>query len=163
MAGFRKRTGRHSGGRCARETSMDSLIATARVHSRRRSLGVLKRVALRDDAPALALRGIAMATARRFWFERRSCCEVRARLRSERGRGPRQVRSSPRPRLHSSRATWLACQGARGGARDARRATATLSTPRMRGISRSGASPDRRIDEAERTLAELHPAPSLPH
>src|ERR1700677_4715144 len=41
---------------------MDSLItAAARALAAGDSLGALKRVALRDDAPALALRGIAMA------------------------------------------------------------------------------------------------------
>src|SRR5437660_5420870 len=41
---------------------MDSLItAAARALSVGDPLGALKRVALRDDAPALALRGIAMA------------------------------------------------------------------------------------------------------
>src|SRR5512144_3221048 len=41
---------------------MDSLItAAARALAAGDALGALKRVALRDDAPALALRGIAMA------------------------------------------------------------------------------------------------------
>src|ERR1700761_5602192 len=41
---------------------MDSMIsAAARALARGDALGALKRVALRDDAPALALRGIAMA------------------------------------------------------------------------------------------------------
>src|SRR4051794_41002142 len=41
---------------------MDSLItAAARALARGDALGALNRVALRDDAPALALRGIAMA------------------------------------------------------------------------------------------------------
>src|SRR6188768_1298493 len=41
---------------------MDSLItAAARALAAGDPLGALKRVALRDDAPALALRGIAMA------------------------------------------------------------------------------------------------------
>src|SRR5258706_585989 len=41
---------------------MDSLIAAAaRASARGHALGALKRVALRDDPPALALRGIAMA------------------------------------------------------------------------------------------------------
>src|SRR5207302_671689 len=45
-----------------RMDSLDSLItAAARVLSAGDPLGALKRVALRDDAPALALRGIAMA------------------------------------------------------------------------------------------------------
>ncbi len=41
---------------------MDSLItAAARAVEAGDPLGALKRIALRDDAPALALRGIAMA------------------------------------------------------------------------------------------------------
>src|SRR5947209_15543566 len=41
---------------------MDSLItAAARALAAGDAIGALKRVALRDDAPALALRGIAMA------------------------------------------------------------------------------------------------------
>src|SRR6478672_13373844 len=41
---------------------MDALIsASARALAAGDALGALKRVALRDDAPALALRGIAMA------------------------------------------------------------------------------------------------------
>ncbi|MGQ2999404.1 MAG: helix-turn-helix domain-containing protein, partial [Variovorax sp.] len=41
---------------------MDSLIAAAaRALAAGDALGALKRVALRDDPPALALRGIAMA------------------------------------------------------------------------------------------------------
>ena len=44
---------------------MDSLItAAARALAAGDPLGALKRVALRDDAPALALRGIAMAQHR---------------------------------------------------------------------------------------------------
>jgi len=44
---------------------MDSLIAAAgRALVVDDALGALKRVALRDDPPALALRGIAMAQAR---------------------------------------------------------------------------------------------------
>ncbi|MFS2166025.1 helix-turn-helix domain-containing protein, partial [Variovorax sp. Varisp62] len=41
---------------------MDSLIAaSARALAAGDALGALKRIALRDDPPALALRGIAMA------------------------------------------------------------------------------------------------------
>ena len=41
---------------------MDSMITSAaRALARGDALGALKRVSLRDDAPALALRGIAMA------------------------------------------------------------------------------------------------------
>jgi hypothetical protein len=55
---------------------MDSLITAA---ARALAAGpALKRVALRDDAPALALRGIATAQPA-ISFERRLWCEVSAR------------------------------------------------------------------------------------
>src|SRR5207245_3131771 len=79
---------------------MDSLItAAARALAAGDPLGALKRVALRDDAPALALRGIAMAQLGDL---------VRAKAlvrRAARAFGPVQKRlwpargaSSPRPR-----------------------------------------------------------------
>ena len=43
------------------ESTMDPLVAAAHALAAGDPLGALKRVALRDDAPALALRGIAMA------------------------------------------------------------------------------------------------------
>lgn len=47
--------------------TMDSLImAAARARAAGDPLGALNRVALRDDAPALALRGIAMAQLGEF-------------------------------------------------------------------------------------------------
>ena len=58
---------------------MDSLItAAARALAAGDPLGALKRVALRDDAPALALRGIAMAQLGDL-CERRRCSGERAR------------------------------------------------------------------------------------
>ena len=71
---------------------MDSLItAAARALAAGDPLGALKRVALRDDAPALALRGIAMA-------QLGDLAQAKALLRRavrafgpERGRGPREV------------------------------------------------------------------------
>ena len=54
---------------------MDSLItAAARALAAGDPLGALKRVALRDDAPALALRGIAMAQLGDLVRARRRCC-----------------------------------------------------------------------------------------
>src|SRR5262245_9333317 len=65
---------------------MDSLITSAaRALAAGDPLGALKRVALRDDAPALALRGIAMAQLGDF---------VRAKTllrRAARAFGPREV------------------------------------------------------------------------
>src|SRR5262245_7404167 len=96
---------------------MDSLItAAARALAAGDPLGALQRVALRDDAPALALRGIAMAQLGDL---------VRAKAllrRPARGRGPREVRrrrGRDRARLARPR---LAGEGARGGTGDARRA-----------------------------------------
>jgi hypothetical protein len=65
---------------------MDSLItAAARALALGDPLGALRRVALRDDAPALALRGIAMAQLGEL-------ARARALLRSAaRGFGPREV------------------------------------------------------------------------
>src|SRR6201988_3401768 len=63
VGGRKIRTGRRNGGsdKCG-GIPMDSLItAAARALAAGDPIGALKRVALRDDAPALALRGIAMA------------------------------------------------------------------------------------------------------
>src|SRR2546421_1404447 len=84
---------------------MDSLItAAARALAMGDPLGALNRVALRDDAPALALRGIAMAQLgdlnRAKALVRRA---VRASVR-ERLWLARDV-SLPRPRSRSLRAT----------------------------------------------------------
>ena len=71
---------------------MDSLItAAARALAAGDPLGALKRVALRDDAPALALRGIAMAQLGDL-VRAKALLRRRPRLRSERSRGPRAVR-----------------------------------------------------------------------
>src|SRR5678815_1895393 len=81
------------------------ITAAARALAVGDPLGALKRVALRDDAPALALRGIAMAQLGDL---------VRAKAllrRAARAFGPRERpwrapgASSPRLRLRSSRAT----------------------------------------------------------
>jgi hypothetical protein len=64
---------------------MDSLItAAARALVARDPLGALKRVALRDDAPALALRGIAMRSSA-ISFERRPPIVRSSRVRSVTG------------------------------------------------------------------------------
>jgi hypothetical protein len=69
---------------------MDSLItAAARALARGDPLGALNRVALRDDAPALALRGIAMAQLGDL---------VRAKALLRKRHWPARDASSPRPR-----------------------------------------------------------------
>src|SRR5437773_1021121 len=81
---------------------MDSLItAAARALAAGDPLGALKRVALRDDAPALALRGIAMAQLGDL-ARARGCgdrdaappCKDRARC-ARSGRGRRAPRRHP--------------------------------------------------------------------
>ena len=141
---------------------MDALItAAARALAAGDALGALKRVALRNDAAALALRGIAMAQLGDF---------VRAKVllrRAARAFGPkdavararcvvaeadialasRDLGSSPRA-LDAARAT-LEGRGDRVNAAYAR----YLQVRRLLLIGR--------LDEAERALAELDPA-SLP-
>src|SRR6202795_1033275 len=142
---------------------MDSLItAAARALAAGDALGALNRVALRDDAPALALRGIAMAQLGDL---------VRAKAllrRAARAFGPKEAVAGarcvvaeaevalasrdlgwPAKALDAARAT-LEERGDRANAAHAR----YLETRRLLLIGR--------VDEAERTLAELDPAPFLP-
>ena len=105
---------------------MDSLItAAARALAAGDPLGALKRVALRDDAPALALRGIAMAQLGDLVRAKALLRQCGARVRSERGGGPRDGASSPRPRSRSSRAIWAGPRrrSTRRGRRSKRTAT----------------------------------------
>ena len=142
---------------------MDSLItAAARALAAGDPLGALKRVALRDDAPALALRGIAMAQLGEL-------VRAKALLRSAaRAFGPKEAvararcvvaeaeialvsrdLSWPEKALEAARAT-LEAHGDRVNAAHAR----TLAVRRLLLIGR--------LDEAERLLAELDPAPFPP-
>jgi hypothetical protein len=142
---------------------MDSLItAAARALAAGDPLGALKRVALRDDAPALALRGIAMA-------QLGDLVRAKALLRSAaRAFGPKEAMARarcvvaeaeialvsrdlgwPAKELDAARAT-LEAHGDRVNAAHAR----TLEVRRLLLIGR--------LDEAERTLADLDPAPFPP-
>src|SRR6266702_3867872 len=142
---------------------MDSLItAAARALAAGDPLGALKRVALRDDAPALALRGIAMA-------QLGDLARAKALLRSAaRAFGPKEAvararcvvaeaevalasrdLSWPAKALDAARAT-LEEHGDRANAAHARH----LETRRLLLIGR--------VDEAERMLAALDPAPFPP-
>ncbi len=142
---------------------MDSLItAAARALAAGDPLGALKRVALRDDAPGLALRGIAMA-------QLGDLVRAKALLRSAaRAFGPQEAVARarcivaeaeialvsrdlgwPAKALDAARAT-LEAHGDRVNAAHAR----TLEVRRFLLIGH--------LDEAERTLAELDPAPFLP-
>ncbi len=142
---------------------MDSLIiAAGRALAAGDPLGALKRVALRDDAPALALRGIAMA-------QLGDLVRAKALLKSAaRAFGPREAVARarcivaeaeialvsrdlgwPAKALDTARTT-LEAHGDRVNAAHAR----YLEVRRLLLIGR--------LDEAERTLAGLDPAPLPP-
>jgi hypothetical protein len=142
---------------------MDSLItAAARALAAGDPLGALKRVALRDDAPGLALRGIAMA-------QLGDLVRAKVLLRSAaRAFGPKEALAKarcvvaeaeialvsrdlgwPAKALHAAWAT-LEAHGDRVNAAHAR----NLEVRRFLLIGR--------LDEAERALAELDPAPLPP-
>src|ERR1700726_587962 len=142
---------------------MDSLItAAARALATGDPLGALKRVALRDDAPALALRGIAMAQlgefvrakellrkAARAFSPKESVARARCIVaEAEIALASRDL-GWPAKSLRSARAT-LEAHGDRINAAHAR----YLEVRRLVLIGR--------LDEAERTLAELDPAPFPP-
>jgi hypothetical protein len=142
---------------------MDSLItAAARALAAGDPLGALKRVALRDDAPALALRGIAMA-------QLGDLARAKALLRrAARGFGPKETVARarcvvaqaevalaardlgwPADALAEARAT-LEAHGDRVNAAHAR----LLEVRRLVLIGR--------IEAAEQALAQLDPAPLPP-
>ncbi len=142
---------------------MDSLItAAARALAAGDLLGALKRVALRDDAPALALRGIAMA-------QLGDLVRAKALLRSAaRAFGPKEAVARarcvvaeaeialvsrdlgwPPKTLETARAT-LEAHGDRINSAHAR----NLEVRRLLLIGR--------LDDAERMVAKLDPAPFPP-
>ena len=142
---------------------MDSLItAAARALAAGDPLGALKRVALRDDAPALALRGIAMAQLGDLVRAKALLQECGARVRSERGGGPRAVcRRRGRDRARLAR-PWLACEGARrsaGDARSARRPRQRRACAQSRGPAPAPDRPPRR-GRARARRARPHAAPA---
>jgi hypothetical protein len=142
---------------------MDSLItAAARALAAGDLLGALNRVALRDDPPALALRGIVMA-------QLGDLVRAKALLRSAaRAFGPREVVARARcvvaeaeialvsrdlgfpPKVLDAARVMLEDHGDRVNAAHAR----TLEVRRLLLIGR--------LEEAERTLAELDPTPFPP-
>jgi hypothetical protein len=142
---------------------MDSLItAAARALAAGDPLGALKRVALRDDAPALALRGIAMAQLGDL---------VRARAllrRAARAFAPKEAVARARCVVAEAEiaivsrdlgwpAKALAAARATLEAHDDRVNAAYARYLEIRRLLLIG-----RIDEAERTLADLDPAPLPP-
>lgn len=138
---------------------MDSLItAAARALAAGDPLGALKRVALRDDAPALALRGIAMAQlgdfarakallrrAARAFGAHESMARARCAVAEAEIALVSRELEEPAPALDAARAT-LEAHGDRANAAYAR----YLQARRLLLIGR--------LDDAERTLAELDPA-----
>lgn len=142
---------------------MDSLItAAARALAAGDPLGALKRVALRDDAPALALRGIAMARLGDF---------VRAKellRRAGRGFGPREAVARARCVVAEAEIALVARDlSFPGKALSAARATLDAHGDALN-AAHAGYLEIRRLlligslDAAERMLADLDPAPFPP-
>jgi tetratricopeptide (TPR) repeat protein len=138
---------------------MDSLItAAARALAAGDPLGALKRVALRDDAPALALRGIAMAQLGDF---------VRAKVllrRAARAFGPHESMARARCAVAEAEIALVSRDlGEPTKALDAARATLEAHGDRANAAYARYLQARRllligRLDDAERTLAELDPA-----
>ena len=142
---------------------MDSLItAAARALAAGDPLGALKRVALRDDAPALALRGIAMAQLNDF---------VRAKTllrKAARAFGPREAVASARCVVAEAEVALVSRDlGFPAKELDAARATLERHGDRLNAAHARYLEVRRllligRLDEAERELANLDPAPFPP-
>jgi hypothetical protein len=142
---------------------MDSLItAAARALAAGDPLGALNRVALRDDAPALALRGIAMARLGDL---------VRAKAllrRAARAFGPKEAVARARCVVAEAEIALVSRDlGWPAKALDAARATLEARGDRVNAAHARHLEVRRllligRLDHAERTLAELDPAPLPP-
>jgi tetratricopeptide (TPR) repeat protein len=142
---------------------MDSLItAAARALAAGDPLGALKRVALRDDAPALALRGIALAQLGDF---------VRAKAllrRAARAFGPREAVARARCIVAEAEIALVSRDlSSSAKALDAARATLEAHGDRVNAAHARQLGVRRllligRLDEAERRLSELDPAPFPP-
>ena len=142
---------------------MDSLITAAgRALAAGDPLGALKRVALRDDAPALALRGIAMA-------QLGDLVRAKALLKSAaRGFGPREAVARARCVVAEAEIALVSRDlGFPAKALDAARATLEAHGDRVNAAHARHLEVRRllligRLDHAERTLAELDSAPLPP-
>jgi hypothetical protein len=142
---------------------MDSLItAAARALAAGDPLGALKRVALRDDGPALALRGIAMA-------QLGDLVRARALMRSaKRAFGPKEVVARARCIVAEAEIALAARDlGGPAKALDAARATLQAHGDRLNAAHARHLELRRllligRLDEAERMLAGFDPAPFPP-
>src|SRR6202051_3395747 len=161
--GYSKRRASNGGSDKCDGIPTDSLItAAARALAAGDPLGALKRVALRDDAPALALRGIAMAQlgdlvrakallrkAARAFSPREAVARARCVVaEAEIALASRDL-GWPANTLEAARAT-LDAHGDLVNAAHAR----YLEIRRLLLIGR--------LDEAERMLADLDPAPFPP-
>jgi hypothetical protein len=142
---------------------MDSLItAAARALAAGDPLGALNRVALRDDAPALALRGIAMAQLGEL---DRARTLVR---RAARAFGPREAVARARCVVAEAEIALATRDlGWPERALDAARATLEAHGDRLNAAHARHLQLRRllligRLDEAEHALAELDPAPFPP-
>jgi hypothetical protein len=142
---------------------MDSLItAAARALAVGDPLGALKRVALRDDPPALALRGIAMA-------QLGDLVRAKALLRSAaRAFGPKEAVARARCIVAEAEIA-LAARDLGGSAKalDAARATLEEHGDRANAAHAHYLAVRRllllgRLDEAEHALADLDPSPLPP-
>src|ERR1700742_3400119 len=142
---------------------MDSLItAAARALAAGDPLGALKRVALRDDAPALALRGIAMAQLGDL---------VRAKMlmrRAARAFGPREAVARARCVVAEAEIALVSRDlGWPAKALDAARAILEEHGDRVNAAHALYLEVRRllligRLDEAEHKLTALDAAPLLP-
>jgi hypothetical protein len=142
---------------------MDSLItAAARALAAGDPLGALKRVALRDDAPALALRGIAMAQLGDL---------VRAKAllrRAARAFGPKEAVARARCVVAEAEIALVSRDlGWPEKMLDAARATLeergdVLNVAHARHLEVRRLLLLGRLDEAERTLGDLDPSPFPP-
>jgi len=142
---------------------MDSLItAAARALAAGDALGALKRVALRDDAPALALRGIAMAQLGDL---------VRAKAllqRAARAFGPKESVARARCVVAEAEIAFASRDlGWPPKALDAARATLEAHGDRVNAAHARHLEVRRllligRLDEAERAIAGLDPSPFPP-
>ena len=142
---------------------MDSLItAAARALAAGDPLGALNRVALRDDAPALALRGIAMA-------QLGDLVRAKALVRgAARAFGPKEAVARARCVVAEAEIALVSRDlGWPAKALDAARATLEEHGDRVNAAHARYLEVRRllligRLDEAERTLAELDSAPFPP-
>ena len=142
---------------------MDSLItAAARALAAGDPIGALKRVALRDDAAALALRGIAMA-------QLGDLPRAKALLRSAaRAFGPKEAVARARCVVAEAEVAFASRDlGWSPTALDAARATLEARGDRVNAAHARYLELRRllligHLDEAERALAELDPAPLPP-